>query len=220
MGLIDVCYLDEAGFSMTLPPCRSWFPEGERLEVAYEAPQGRRVNAIGAHFTHGPEAGRFEYQSWACLPKTRAKKRRKTPEQLAAAHGLRVEEVGPIDSQRLLAFIWRAAGRESEAAEGWVRERELMVVLDNYSVHTSQVVEDARGELEAAGVHLVSLPSYSPELSRIEPDWNDIKQHYLPVRSFEQVAELKRAVDDALARKAHQLQQAQLKTTSLRRANT
>ncbi len=205
---------------MTLPPCRSWFPEGERLNVAYEAPQGRRVNAIGAHFTHGPEAGRFEHQSWACLPKSHAKKRRKTPEQLAAAHGLSVEEVGPIDSERLLAFIWRAAGRESEACEMWKREREVMVVLDNYSVHKSEVVEAAKEQLQTAGVHLEYLPSYSPELSRIEPDWNDIKQHHLPVRSFEKVADLKRAVDDALARKAHQLQQTHAKTTTLRRADT
>ncbi len=205
---------------MTLPPCRSWFPEGERLEVAYEAPQGRRVNAIGAHFTHGPQAGRFEYQSWACLPKSRAKKQRKSPEEVAAAHGLRVEEVGPIDSERLVAFIWRAAGRGSAVGDGWVRERELAVVLDNYSVHKSEVVEAAKGALAAAGVQLVYLPSYSPELSRIEPDWNDVKQHHLPIRSFEQVGELKRAVDGALARKAHQLQQTAAKTSHLRRANT
>jgi hypothetical protein len=203
---------------MTLPPCRSWFPKGERLKVAYQAPQGRRVNVIGAHFTHGPQAGRFESQSWACLPKSHAKKRRKTTEEVAALHGLDVEEVGPIDSERLLAFIWRAAGRGSEVKEGWVRERALFVVLDNYSVHKSKVVEAALGELEAAGVHLWYLPAYSPEVSRIEPDWNDIKQHQLPVRSYEQVGELKRAVDDALACKAHQLQQA--KTTGLPRADT
>ena len=119
---------------MTLPACRSWFLEGERLEVPYEAPQGRRVNAIGAHFTHGTEAGRFAYQSWAALPKNRAKKQRKRPEELAAAHGLKVAEVGAIDSARLLAFVWRIAGRP-EGVVDWVRERELKVVLHNYSVH-------------------------------------------------------------------------------------
>src|SRR5918997_544443 len=155
---------------MTLPPSRSWFPEGERLKVAYEAPQGRRVNAIGAHITHGPAAGRFEAQSWACLPKSRAKKQRKTVEQVAAAHGLQVEEVGPIDSERVVAFIWRVAGRRGAAGDGWKRERPLMVVLDNYSVHKSQEVADAVGPLAAADVHLVYLPAYSPELSRIEPD--------------------------------------------------
>ncbi len=101
-----------------------------------------------------------------------------------------------------------------------MRERELKVVLDNYSVHTSAVVAAATGELAAAGVHLVYLPSYSPELSRIEPDWNDIKQHHLPVGSFEKVADLKRAVDAALARKAQQLHQVYTKTTNLRRADT
>jgi hypothetical protein len=205
---------------MTLPPCCSWFLEGERLCVPYEAPQGRRVNVIGAHFTHGPEAGRFEFQSWACLPKSRAKQQRKTPEQLAAAHGLRVEEVGPIDSARLVAFVWHVAGRPPEAQEGWQRERPLMVVLDNYSVHKSQLVRDVEQQLASAGVHLVYLPSYSPELSRIEPDWNDVKQHQLPVRSFEQVVELKRAVDAALARKAHQLRLASAKTMDLRQPDT
>ena len=220
MGLIDVCHLDEAGFSMTLPPCGSWFLEGEQLRVAYEAPQGRRVNVIGAHFTHGPEAGRFAYQSWACLPKSRAKQQRKTPEQRAAVHGLRVAEGGPIDSERFLAFVWRAAGRPEELRAGWQRERPLMVVLDNYSVHTSQRVDEAAGALQAAGIQLVYLPAYSPELSRIEPDWNDIKQHQLPVRSFERVAELKQAVDEALARKAAQLWQAAAKTTNLRQPAT
>jgi len=46
---------------MTLPTCFSWYPRGERLTIPYEAPQGRRVNVIGATFTHGPEVGRFEF---------------------------------------------------------------------------------------------------------------------------------------------------------------
>jgi transposase len=83
-----------------------------------------------------------------------------------------------------------------------------MIVLDNYSVHKSQTIADARPHLEAANVHLVYLPAYCPELSAIEPVWNDIKQHQLPTRSFAQVRDLKQAVEAALARKAHQLQHA------------
>ena len=218
--MIDVCYLDEAGFSMTLPPCRSWFPQGEQLEVAYEAPQGRRVNALGAHFTHGPEAGRYDFQSWASLPKSRAKQQRKTLEQRAAKHGLAADEVGAITSERLLAFGWRIAGRPEGAEAGWKRERELKVVLDNFSVHTSQEVEQSKEGLERAGIALVYLPSYSPELSGIEPDWNDIKQHHLPKRSYETVAELKRAVDEGLSRKADLLRQAQAQTTNVGRLDT
>jgi len=205
---------------MTLPVCRSWFPVGERLAVPYEAPQGRRVNAIGAHFTHGPEAGRFAHKTWAALPKSRAKQPRKTPAEIAAAHGLSMDEVGPIDSERFLAFVWHLAGRAADAPTEWRRERPLMVVLDNYSVHTSQPVAAASPQLAGADVHLVYRPSYCPELSAIEPDWNAVKQHQLPVRSFAQVADLKRAVDDALERTARQLHQRHPKTTNFGRSPT
>jgi hypothetical protein len=68
--LIDLCHRDEAGFALTLPTTYSWFLQGARLRVPFHAPQGRRVNVLvlGAYFTHGPEAGRLDYQSWAVLP--------------------------------------------------------------------------------------------------------------------------------------------------------
>ena len=94
------------------------------------------------------------------------------------------------------------------------------VVLDNYSGHTSEMVERAVPELKRARIELVYLPAYSPELSRIEPDWNDLKQHHLPKRSYETVAELKRAVDEGLSRKADLLRQAQAQTTNVGRLDT
>jgi hypothetical protein len=205
---------------MPLPLCRRWCPGGERLAVPDEAPQGRRVNAIGAHCTHGPEAGRFAYQPWAALPKSRAKPPRKPPAEVAAAHGLQVDEVGPIDAERFLAFVWHLAGRAADAPAGWRRERPLLVVLDNYSVQTRQTVAAASPQRAGANVHWVYLPSYCPELSAIEPDWNDVKQHQLPVRSFAHVADLKRAVDGALERKAHHLHQQYAKTTDFGRSPT
>jgi hypothetical protein len=205
---------------MTLPTSYSWFLEGERLEVPYQAPQGRRVNVIGAHFTHGPEAGRLEYQSWAVLPKSRAKKHRKSAEERAATHGLRAADVGPIDAERVVSFLWQIAGRPARVDGAWKRERPLMIALDNYSVHTSEKVAEVCPELEAADVHLVYLARYCPEQSGIEPVWNDVKQHHLPVRSFERVADLKQAVDDALAQKARKLRQIDAKTTNLQQRPT
>lgn len=197
---------------MTLPTSYSWYVRGQRLCIPYESPQGRRVNAIGAHFTHGPETGRLEFKSWAALPQSRARKPRHTPAQRAALQGLKPEETGAIDAVRLLAFIWQVAGcstqphASSQPHASWKRERPLMIVLDNYSVHKSQLVQEALPDLEAADIYLVYLPAYSPELSGIEPVWNDVKAHQMPIRSFEQVASLKHAVDDALHRKAKQLQ--------------
>jgi hypothetical protein len=158
-------------------------------------------------------AGRFLFETYAALPKSRAKKPRKTPEQIAADHGLTPAEVGPIDSERLLAFVWRVAGRTAIYAEGWKRERPLYIVLDNYSVHTGQAVQEAISALEAANVFFFYLPSYSPELSDIEPIWNAVKHHEMPVRSHAQVKDLKSAVDEALTHKAEALLAAQRETT-------
>jgi hypothetical protein len=204
---------------MTLPTCYSWFPIGKVLRIPYEAPQGRRVNAIGAYFSHGPKAGRFLFETYAALPKSKAKKPRKIPEQIAADQGLTTAEVGPIDSGRFLAFVWRVAGRPALYAEGWKRERPLFLVLDNYSVHTGQAVQEALPLLEAANVFFFYLPSYSPELSEIEPIWNAVKHHEMPVRSHQKVKDLKIAVEEALTRKAEALSTAQQETTNqLRRA--
>jgi putative transposase len=215
--VIDLCHLDEAGFALTLPTTDSWCLQGQRLRVPYQAPQGRRVNAVGASFTQGPDAGRFVHRSWAVLPKSRAKTPRTTPAERAAAHGLTVEEVGPIDAERLVAFVWHLAGRPAEAAPTWTRARPLVIALDNYSVHTGQTVQAAPPHLAAANVALVYLARYCPEQSDIEPIWNDVKAHQLPIRSFVQVADLKHAVDDALARKAQLLQQAHAKPTTVQR---
>jgi hypothetical protein len=192
---------------MTLATSSSWFLKGKRLHVPYQAPQGRRVNAIGAHFTHGPAAGRLEHQSWAVLPKSRAKRPRVSLETRAAAQGLRVEQVGPIDAERVVAFVWRIAGRPADAPADWKRERALYVAWDNYAVHKSETVRAAQEAWAAASVHVVALAAYCPEQSGIEPVWNDVKQHQMPVRSFEHVAELKQAVDHALTCKAAQLRQ-------------
>jgi DDE superfamily endonuclease len=203
-----------------LPTSYSWLLQGERRAVPYQAPHGRRVNAIGADFTHGPDAGRFAYQSWAVLPKSRANQPRKPPEERAAAHGLTVDTVGPIDAERVVTFLWQVAGRPADAPAAWQRERPLMIALDNYAVHTSQTLQDARPLLAAAAVHLVYLARDCPEQSDIEPVWNDVKQHQLPTRSFERVAELKHAVAAALARKAAQVYRTSAQSTNVHRLST
>ncbi len=190
---------------MTLPTCYSWSPVGIRQRVAYEAPQGRRVNAIGAYFTHGPQAGHFVYRTWANLPKGKS----------AESVGLTSEEVGPIDASRLVAFLWQIAGRPTVFCSGWKRSRPLVIVMDNYAVHKSQVLKEAQADLLSADIHLLYLPSYCPELSAIEPVWRDVKHRQMPIRSFSDVKALKEAVESGLCRKAEALRQPLHKTTNL-----
>ncbi len=178
------------------------------------------MNAIGAFFSNGPEAGRFEYETCVSLPKSKAKKPRQSPAEVARRHGLEPGDVGCIDAERFLAFLWRIAGRPADAPAGWIRERLLFVVLDHYSVHVSELVQKAMSELEAAGVQLFFLPTYSPELSRIEPHWNDVKYHDITERSHALAGGLKRAVDAGLAAKAERLRRVYAETAHSSRRPT
>ena len=48
-GRLKLYYLDECGFAPTLPTGSSWSLPGQRKLVEYEAPRGRRVNALAAY---------------------------------------------------------------------------------------------------------------------------------------------------------------------------
>jgi putative transposase len=51
---VRLFYLDESGFSPSLPLGYSWSLPGQRKRVKYEYPQGRRVNVLAAYEPHGP----------------------------------------------------------------------------------------------------------------------------------------------------------------------
>jgi len=149
------------------------------------------------------------------VPQSRAKKARKSLAERAAAHGLDVAEVGPIDSERFLQFVWCIAGRPAVYSEDWQRERPMVIWLDNYSVHKSDRVRDERPALERAGITLHYLPSYCPELSKIEPIWHAMKHHEMKERSHTELVALKRAIEEALRKKAAALLLTHRKTVQL-----
>ena len=188
---------------------------GVPLRVSYEAPQGRRLNVIGGYFSHGPLAGAFEFAGFASLPRSRGKQAEKTLAQRAAEQDLAVEEVGVIDSEVFLGFVWHLAGRPSDAPVGWRRERPLVVVVDNYQAHKSDRVKAELPKLHAADIYLFYLPAYSPELSEIEPIWHDVKYHQLTARSHAKLGGLKRAAETALLHKRLELRQRAAETAPL-----
>ncbi len=114
---IDLYFLDESGFAPTLPPGYTWARMGTRAIVPYVAPQGRRVNVIGALAPHGPQP-RLAYQS----------------------------RTGKIDSVAFLEFLWRDVAGLPAAPDrlppGYHRGRPCVIVLDNYSVHRSAAVKE------------------------------------------------------------------------------
>jgi hypothetical protein len=50
---LKLYYLDQCGFSPTLPTAYTWYLPGQRKRVEHESPQGRRVNAMAAYRPYG-----------------------------------------------------------------------------------------------------------------------------------------------------------------------
>ena len=170
---IDLYFLDECGFAPTLPTTYTWARIGTRVIVPYVAPQGRRVNVIGALAPYGPQP-HLAYHSRS----------------------------GKIDSDAFVEFLWREVAHlpapPQDLPATYQRARPCVIVLDNYSVHRSAVVKDLLPALQAAGVTIYYLPPYSPELNAIEHLWRHIKHEEMPVRSFAEADALKAAVDGVL----------------------
>jgi hypothetical protein len=135
---MDVWDLDEVGFGMPLPTNYTWGFVGQRMEVPYEAPQGRRVKGVGAVCREGPEAGRFEVALRVQVPPKKGKRKRQSEPPSSPPsegmpgplpEGVPPEEVGKIDSALLLEVIWtQVAGRPAGAEEHWRRERPLVIL--------------------------------------------------------------------------------------------
>jgi putative transposase len=165
-GSVVLYYLDECGFSPTLPVGYSWTLLGQRKFVRYEAPQGRRVNALAAYrpFGRSPRLDVF------------------TAERTWNSYDL----IG-----FLKALPWSKAPR--------------VVVLDNASFHTSEVIRAARKGLADAGIYLYFLPPYSPELNRIEPVFRQVKHQEIPQRSHTTRSGLREAVETGFTNYARKL---------------
>lgn len=180
--MIDLVFLDQSGFAPTLPTGYTWGRRGRRTVVPHEAPQGRRINVVGAFAPYAPAGPRLVFET------------RRKPE-------------GRYDAAAHVACVRRVAGLTRDNAAGEERDRPCVVVVDNYSVHHSHVVTDALPALTAAGISFCYLPSYSPELNPIEAVWRQLKYQDLPVRSHSTDTALQAAVESARATRAQRLAQ-------------
>ena len=182
---------------------------GRRLANA--SPSRMRRPRDDASTRSGPSSptecrrGRSTSKAMRACPRHRRRSQARAWPSERARCGLSPEEVGPVDSERFVRFVWRVAGRPDGAAVGWKRERLLVMVLDNYSVHKSARVQAEEAALVTAGVILWYLPAYTPEMSAIERIWQDVKYRRMQRRSHDQLRELKQAFDSALTEKAADL---------------
>lgn len=147
---------------------------GERKVVRFEAPEGRRINVVGAWAPFDPCGAHLVFQT------------------------RRMDE-GKYDAVAHLQFVTeRVAELPPERSLDYRRSRPCVIVLDNYAVHHSKVVKAEIPSLKQAGVRFFFLPKYSPELNLIEPIWRQVKHQDIPDRSYLSTQALQAAVDSAL----------------------
>lgn len=74
----------------------------------------------------------------------------------------------------------------------------VVVVLDGASVHRSAAMRAAEVRWREQGVHLYRLPSYSPELNRVELVWQAIKYRWLSLSAYASLEALRSALNEVL----------------------
>src|SRR2546428_13358423 len=129
-----------------MPPGYPGAREGTRRLLRYEAPQGRRVNVLGAFAPVGPRS-RFVYET-----------------RLAGVAG-----AGKLDGDALLDFVCRtvvelSGGRAALDAlpADYRRERPCTIALAHSAAHHSKPVKAPLPKPQAPGVACHSLPPYWP----------------------------------------------------------
>ena len=73
-----------------------------------------------------------------------------------------------------------------------------VVVQDQGSIHTSKLTKSNYEKWSKQGLYIFLLPSYSPELNRIENEWQRLKEDELAGQMFEDEYELAQAVISAI----------------------
>lgn len=74
-------------------------------------------------------------------------------------------------------------------------EKPTVLVIDNSSIHTSNMMLEKQQEWLEKGLSLFFLPTYSPELNIIEILWRFIKYNWLGIDAYESWENLVKAVE-------------------------
>lgn len=117
--------------------------------------------------------------------------------------------------QNVLGFMWHGCHRfESFVFEGSIDagvvidcfdrvaatlERETVIVIDNAPMHTSEEFEDKIEEWAELGLTIYRLPSYCPELNKIEMLWEKIKYDWLSWEAYKSEKSLRQELDKVLS---------------------
>ncbi|MCX7597178.1 MAG: IS630 family transposase [Fischerella sp.] len=109
--------------------------------------------------------------------------------------------VGSLRTETFLELMdWQAA----KATNLFEKTGQLtVIVLDNSSVHKSQLVSQRLDRWQHQGLLLFFLPPYSPQMNRIEDEWLHLKRDELAGRVFEDEYDLSIAIRNGIEARAN-----------------
>jgi len=79
------------------------------------------------------------------------------------------------------------------------KNSKTIVILDNAPTHTSNLFQDKIEEWEEHGLILYFLPTYSPQLNRIEILWRFMKYHWIEIKDYASTNALENYIDRILS---------------------
>lgn len=114
-------------------------------------------------------------------------------------YGLKLGSFKGDSYQKLMN--WQA----QKAAEHLANTGQITVIVqDNHPIHRSREVRQYWHQWQQQGLYLFQLPTYSSEMSLIEPQWHQLKIHELAGRIFEDEYDLALAVIAGVENRAKQ----------------
>lgn len=110
--------------------------------------------------------------------------------------------VGTLKSPTYVQLLnWQAAIAEKR----WKETGQITVIVqDNASVHQSLLVRQHHLRWQQQGLFLFFLPTYSPQMNRIEDEWLHLKRDELASRVFDDEYELAIAIIEGIENRAAQ----------------
>ena len=86
------------------------------------------------------------------------------------------------------------------------KNSKTIVIFDNAPTHTSNLFQDNIEEWEEKGLILYFLPTYSPQLNRIEILWRFMKYHWIQIKDYASTQTLEDYIHLVLANYGNQNQ--------------
>lgn len=77
-------------------------------------------------------------------------------------------------------------------------KRRSIVIIDNAPTHCSDAFLEKELEWQEKGLFIYKLPSYSPELNKIEMLWKYIKYYWMPFEAYISFEKLRESLDNII----------------------